>query len=257
MEGNDLPPIIVKKKKGGHGAHGGAWKVAYADFVTAMMALFIVLWVLGQDTKTKQSIAHYFQNPTKIYPEGGGSGFLPGEGASATEMKKSTEILIETEKEQMNEMGKEIMDELKSQPEFRAIIDMVKFEITPEGLQIELTEKENNVFFEIGSAKLNPKAIQILHLIAKQLVKMPNKISVEGHTDARPYSYAKITGYSNWELSSDRASAARKELANGGVGDEQFSSIIGYADRKLKKPDDPLSTENRRISIIVKFNENK
>lgn len=254
MDGNDLPPIIVKKKGHGGGHHGGAWKVAYADFVTAMMALFIVLWILGQSDNVKQAVSSYFKDPVG-FDKGGYKSFLPGKGASVIDKggAANEEIERKAEAKRLEEVGKEIENEIKDDETFKAIVNNIKFEPTDEGLRIEMIEEGNNIFFDLGSAKLNNKAIAIIHLIAKQLVKLPNKIEVEGHTDSRPYNSAKMTGYTNWELSGDRANAARRELVNGGLSDTQLDGVIGYADKRLREPKDPFSLVNRRISVIVKY----
>jgi chemotaxis protein MotB len=261
MDGNDLPPIIVKKKGHGGGHHGGAWKVAYADFVTAMMALFIVLWILSSSEKVKQAVAGYFKDPIG-YEKGGYKSPLPG-GAGMLEKGGSTNNEEETraaETKRMEEIGKqietEIKNEIKDEETFKAIINNIKFEPTNEGLRIEMIEEGNNIFFDLGSAQLNSKAISILHIISKQLVKLPNKIAIEGHTDSRPFSSAKMPGMSNWELSEERANAARRELINvpGGVSESQLDGIVGYADKRLRDPKDPYSLVNRRISIIVRYN---
>lgn len=260
MDGNDLPPIIVKKKGHGHGHHGGAWKVAYADFVTAMMALFIVLWILGSSEEVKKNISGYFKDPIG-FTEGGYKDPLPGQGGGILPgAKSSEEVAHEVETERLNDLGKEIANEIKEgikdNPAFDAIVSNIIFEPTNEGLRIEMIEKGDNIFFDLGSAQLNNKAIQILQIISKQLVKLPNKIAVEGHTDSRPFFSEKMPGYTNYELSADRANAARRELVRvaGGIKDSQLDGIVGYADKRLRDPKDPFSLVNRRISVIVKYN---
>lgn len=260
MDGNDLPPIIVKKKAGGHGSHGGAWKVAYADFVTAMMALFIVLWILGQSDEVKQAVSSYFKDPIG-YKEGGFKSPLPGQGSGILNNPKSTEEMAkEAEAERMKELGKEIengiKEGLKDDKAVQAILDNIILEPTSEGLRIEMIEQGDNIFFDLGSAHLNSKAVSILHIISKQLTKIPNKVAVEGHTDSRPFGSAKLPGYTNYELSADRANAARRELLNveGGIKESQLDGIIGYADKRLRDPVNPYNLVNRRISVIVKYN---
>jgi chemotaxis protein MotB len=261
MDGNDLPPIIVKKKAHGGGHHGGAWKVAYADFVTAMMALFIVLWILSSSEKVKQAVSGYFKDPIG-FESGGNKSPLPGKGAGVMDMGSGTpseEVAHATETKRLEEIGKqiegEIKNEIKDEETFKAVISNIKFEPTNEGLRIEMIEEGNNIFFDLGSAQLNSKAIAILHIISKQLVKLPNKIAVEGHTDSRPFSSAKMPGITNWELSEERANAARRELVNvkGGISDAQLDGIVGYADKRLRDPKNPYSLVNRRISIIVRY----
>jgi chemotaxis protein MotB len=261
MDGNDLPPIIVKKKGHGHGHHGGAWKVAYADFVTAMMALFIVLWILGQSSEVKEAVAGYFKDPVG-FKSGGSKSPFPGQGAGLLNAPRSSEETSkEAETEKLKELGKEIETEIKegmkNDPTFtEKIMENIKFEPTNEGLRIEMIERENNIFFDLGSSKLNHNAISILHIISKQLIKLPNKVAVEGHTDSRPFGNPKMPGYSNYELSADRANAARRELLNveGGITETQLDGIVGFADKRLRDPKDPLSNVNRRISVIIKYN---
>ncbi len=253
MDGNDLPPIIVKKKGHGHGHHGGAWKVAYADFVTAMMALFIVLWILGQSQEVKEAVAGYFKDPVG-FKEGGSKIPFPGKGAGILDGQKSEEeIAQEVEKQKIENIKDKILTEVSDNKALKSILSNLKFEVTNEGLRIEMIEEGNNIFFDLGSAHLNDRARAILKIIAQQLVKLPNKIAVEGHTDSRPFNSAKMPGYTNYELSADRANAARRELMDDGVSNAQIDGIIGYADKRLRDPKDPYSLVNRRISIIVKY----
>ncbi len=251
---DEKQPIIVKKIiEGGHGHHGGAWKVAYSDFVTALMALFIVLWILGQDDSVKQKIAGYFNDP---------SGFAIGTGPTAIEGSNAKKIMPkeltemqrkQMEKERLDKMGKELMDKLSS-ADFDHIADQVEVEFTNEGLRIELIESSQDAFFEVGTAKLEGKAKKILMLIGKELAKHNNKIVIEGHTDARPFPGGR-NGYSNYELSADRANAARRALLEAGVKEENIDEIRGYAANRLRNKDNPYDVVNRRISIIVKFSE--
>jgi chemotaxis protein MotB len=252
---NDNQPIIVKKKKKGEGGHhGGAWKVAYADFVTAMMALFIVLWVLGQSEEVKQAVASYFQNPTSV-SIGVGSGVLIN-GNPAVDKKAAEVITREVEKQKLTQMGNELLDQIKEDNEFNNILDQVKIEFIDEGMQIELMESQHEAFFEVGTAKLNEKAFELLKTIGKKLSALDNKLIIEGHTDARPYQNDG-TGYTNFELSSDRANSARRVLVIGGVKENQVEEIRGYADKKLRNPANPFDIFNRRVSIIVKYTGEK
>lgn len=252
MEGQNNEPIIIKKgKKHGHGHHGGAWKVAYADFVTAMMALFIVLWVLGQSEEVKQAVANYFNNPFGV---GVGQGASPLKGGPKNPATEVNDILRqkEAERQALKVMGDEIIKEISSSTEFQEIIDQIQAEITDEGLRIEVIDTEQDAFFEVGTSTLKPKANKILQIIGKELSKLSNKIIIEGHTDSRPYS-ASGQGYSNFELSSDRANSARRALISGGLLATQIEQVRGWADNKLKLPNEPFSEKNRRISIIVKY----
>jgi len=248
-------PIIIKKKKNGHGGHhGGAWKVAYADFVTAMMALFIVLWVLGQDEEVTKAVAGYFKDPVG-FGSNKGKGIIELKGTSPIDLDLKAKIeQKEMEKQRLQSMGEEIQNELSDSPEFQDLIDQIKFEIVDEGLKIEILESSNDVFFGIGSAELNGKALTILEKIGAQLAKLKNKIVVEGHTDSRPFP-GSMAGYTNFELSADRANTARRSLLSGGLNQKQIEKITGYADSQLRNPADPYDVLNRRISIIVKYTE--
>jgi chemotaxis protein MotB len=247
-EGN--PIIIKKKKKHGHG-HGGAWKVAYADFVTAMMALFIVLWILGQDQAIKETVAHYFRDPIGFSDKG--KNVLPGNSSKVfdVDLQKALEQR-ETEKQELKKMGDKILNELSQDPEYINIVNQIKVEIVDEGLRIEILDSANDVFFEIGNAKLKPAMVSLLRKIGDQLAKLPNKIIIEGHTDARPY-HGNNKGYTNFELSADRANAARRAMADSKLNPDKIEEIRGYADRRLRDKKDPYNLVNRRISIIVKY----
>lgn len=245
---SNIPPIIVKKKKS-EGHHGGAWKVAYADFVTAMMALFIVLWVLGQDDATKESVAKYFKDPigftdkTRNILDGKGKSVVPPEIEKLMQRKQEEEVL--------RNMGNQILNELADNPEFGNLMDQIKIEIVDEGLRIELAEDSSNVFFEIGTATLKHDAELLLEKIGDHLAKLPNKIVIEGHTDSRKYNNS--DGFNNFDLSTERANSARRALLKSELKESQIYEVRGYADRKLRNKADPYSAVNRRISIIVRF----
>ena len=248
-------PIIIKKIKKHEGHHGGAWKVAYADFVTAMMALFIVLWVLGQDQSTKEAVAHYFKDPLGISDKG--KGLMPGNTQTPDKpMANNPQVFQELEIEKLKSMGDKIIAELASDSSFGFMMDKIKVEITKEGLRIEMVEGAGEVFFQVGTAVLNNKAKDMIIKIGDQLAKLPNNIVLEGHTDSRPFNNGRA-GYTNFELSSDRANAARSALTQSRLKESQIVEIRGYADRRLRTPDDPFSLVNRRISIIVKYLEQK
>lgn len=254
-EGKGDAPIIIKKGKKGHeGGHGGAWKVAYADFVTAMMALFIVLWIMSQGNEVREKVAEYFKNPVGI-AVGKGASVIEGNKPQITDPKiLDDKHAKEVEQEKLKEMGKQIEEKLKDSPEFKELSGLVQLEMTEEGLRIELIDssKATDYFFEIGTARLNAKAQKLLEMVGGQLEKMPNGIVVEGHTDARPFPNGK-NGYSNYELSADRANSARRALYSGGLTDTHIQEIRGYADKKLKNAANPFDLVNRRISIIVKY----
>ncbi len=235
------PKIIIKKVKGhGGGHHGGAWKVAYADFVTAMMALFIVLWVLGaSDKKFKSGIAHYFREPGVF---SGSRGIITDGG----EDKLGAGIIQAPSLEVLETY---IKRELGSLKELAGLMDQVPISITEEGLLIELIDKDKQAFFEVSSAKIKPIMRKVLEALVHQIDKTPNKIRIGGHTDARAYHDESF--YSNWELSSARALNTRRTLEELGLASDRVVQVIGYADRSLRVPDNPLSSENRRIDILI------
>lgn len=254
-ENQENTPIIrkVKKRDGGH--HGGAWKVAYADFVTAMMALFIVLWVLSQSDEVKKQVSNYFKDPTGFSPYG--RNIIAGAKGGAMPIKSiDVKKNKSTQKEKFEEMKKNIQSKLTENKAYFNISDHIEFEIINEGLRIELLEKSDNVFFEIGSSNLNSTAQKLIKDIGEQLAKLSNKIVVEGHTDSRPFRSGD-KNYTNYELSADRANSARRALLNGGINKNQIDEIRGYADKRLRNPDEPYSLVNRRISIIIKYLENE
>jgi chemotaxis protein MotB len=233
------PPIIVIKKKGGHGGHhGGAWKVAYADFVTAMMALFIVLWLMSSTNKqTQEEIAGYFRDPS-------GTNTRKGVGA---EQKGNSPL----KREDLSKLREALLQQSHRVDDLKNLKGQIEVTITDEGLRIELIEDKKGTFFETGSAQPTPLLVEILKLLSVQLGKLPNNISVEGHTDAQPY--AKETSYGNWELSADRANVARRLMQTNGVRSDQISQVRGFAAQRLRKPLEPLDASNRRISLIVGY----
>jgi chemotaxis protein MotB len=233
-----VQPIIVVKKIVHAGHHGGAWKVAYADFVTAMMALFIVLWLLSSSADVKKAVGGYFRDPT-------GKSQQNGTGQSGSSEN------IGIGKDDMGKLKDKLEAAIRTAPDVGKLKDQVQMSVTGEGLRIELLESKTDSFFETGNAQPTSSGDEILTLLAAQLGKLPNRLSVEGHTDASPY--VSSTGYSNWELSSDRANAARKLIQQSGVRPDQVADVRGYADQKLRKPEDPTSASNRRVSIVVKY----
>ena len=244
-------PIIIKKVNKGHGGHGGAWKVAYADFVTAMMALFIVLWVMGQDQEVIEAVASYFKDPIGFSSKS--SQFMEGSNKNLINPETNdTKTSKEEEEQKLKDMGREIINELKADPAFKELLDQIEVKMVKEGLRIELIDTDKDLFFEIGTTKLNKKAEQFLEKIGNNLSKLPNKVVVEGHTDSRKYT-GNGRGYSNFELSTERANTARRALLLGGMPESQFEEVRGYADRILKDKNDPYSSINRRISIILKY----
>lgn len=231
--------IIVVKKKGGHsGHHGGAWKVAYADFVTAMMSLFIVLWLMNSSEKVRQAVAGYFNDPR-------GTAKQTGSDQSGT-----SDNLALTENN-IAGLKKKIEESIRKMNDLQALQNQIQITITPEGLRIELLETKDGTFFDTGSAALNQHGRELLVMLAGQLGGVPNRLSIEGHTDAQPY--ASKEGYGNWELSADRANAARRVMQTSGLRNDQVSQVRGYADQKLRVPDNPMDPSNRRISLIVQY----
>ena len=232
-------PIIVIKKKISHGGHhGGAWKVAYADFVTAMMSLFIVLWLLNSTPQIKKAVAGYFNDPS-------GSGQQTGTktlGAGET---------VSIDKANVEKLKEEIEKAILKQADLTKLSKQIDITVTGEGLKIELIEDKGGTFFQSGSPTLSDNGIQLLNLLSTQLKALPNRLLIEGHTDAQPFSSDR--GYTNWELSSDRANAARRLLQQDGLGPNQISQVRGYADQSLRVPSNPIDPSNRRISLIVQW----
>jgi chemotaxis protein MotB len=232
-------PIIVIKKKGGHGGHhGGAWKVAYADFVTAMMSLFIVLWLMGSSDKVKRAVAGYFNDPKGVAAQLG------------TTMTGTGQTVAQTSTDDLQKLKDKLEQEIKARKDLEKLSKQIEITITPEGLRIELLEGKNGTFFQIGSPKLSDSGQSLLALLASELKTLPNSLLIEGHTDSTPYS--SDNSYSNWDLSADRANSARRLLQQDGVRQDQVTQVRGYADMMLRVKDNPTDPSNRRISILVK-----
>jgi chemotaxis protein MotB len=231
-------PIIIVKKKGGHGGHhGGAWKVAYADFVTAMMALFIVLWLTSQSEKVKQAVAGYFNDPS-------------GKASLLGTTMAGTGVPVSQVDPALKQLKDKLEAEIKAKKELEKLSKQIEITITSEGLRIELLETKNGTFYESGSARLSDSGQELLGLLAAELKTLPNNLQIEGHTDAAQYS--NTADYSNWELSADRANSARRLMQQDGVRQDQVTQIRGYADQMLRVKDNPYDPSNRRISILVK-----
>jgi chemotaxis protein MotB len=232
-------PIIIMKKKGGHGGHhGGAWKVAYADFVTAMMALFIVLWLLNSSKQIQEAVGGYFKDPTGTSKKVGSNMVGAGENFVLT-------------KDNMPKLKDQLQQAMKQMTDFEKLKSHVEMTVTTEGLRIELSESASGTFFDSGKARLNGDGSELLVTLAQELGKLPNKLSIEGHTDSKPY--AASASYGNWELSADRANAARRVMQANGIRPDQVTQVRGFADQRLRKPDVPLDPANRRISLIVQY----
>ena len=245
------PPIIVIKKKGGHGGHhGGAWKVAYADFVTAMMALFIVLWLLNTSKQVQEAVAGYFKDPTGTSKKFGTSQTGAGAGDGFQAMQAKTPE-VKVTKQNMADLKETLQKSIQKINDLEKLRKNVEMTVTSEGLRIELLESDKGTFFDSGSSALNQIGREMLTLLAAELGKAPNHISVEGHTDAKPFVGA--GSYSNWELSADRANAARRLMQQAGLRADQVSQVRGFADQRLRNGKNPLDASNRRISIIVQY----
>ena len=237
-----VQPIIVIKRNGGHGGHhGGAWKVAYADFVTAMMSLFIVLWLMNSSDKVKKAVAGYFNDPK-------GTGTMMG-----TTMTGTGETVTAASADNMQKLKEKLEEQIRAKADLQKLAKQIEITITPEGLRIELLEDKNGTFYQSGSARLSDSGQELLDLLAGELKTLPNSLLIEGHTDAAQYS--DDTNYSNWELSADRANSARRLLQQDGVRGNQVTQVRGYADQLLRVKANPYDPSNRRISILVKNQE--
>jgi chemotaxis protein MotB len=276
-----LQPIIVKKvRKAGHGHHGGAWKIAYADFVTAMMAFFLLMWLLGSTTEgDKKGIADYFNSPLKLSLMAGGSGsgdsssIVKGGGTDLSrtsgqvkqgdvEAQRKTVNLLALKAEQrraeasrLAALKEKVEDVLASNPKLAAMKSQIRLDMTADGLRIQIVDEQSRPMFDSGSAVVKPYMRELLREIGAVLTEVPNRLTLEGHTDAVPFS-AGERGYSNWELSSDRANASRRELvagglAAGGLAEDRVLRVQGLASSNLFEPARPDSPANRRISVIV------
>jgi chemotaxis protein MotB len=232
-------PIIIVKKKSGHGGHhGGAWKVAYADFVTAMMSLFIVLWLLNSSKKVQEAVGGYFKDPTGTAVKIGSAMDGAGENFTLT-------------RDNMPKLKDQLEQKIREMNDFEKLKSHIQMTVTNEGLRIELMESASGTFFKSGSPQLNEDGRELLVTLAQELGKLPNKMSIEGHTDSKPY--ATSGAYSNWELSTDRANATRRLMEANGLALNQVTQVRGFADQRLRKPDNPLDPSNRRISLIVQY----
>ena len=233
-------PIIIRRKKvEGHGGHhGGAWKVAYADFVTAMMALFIVLWLMNTSEKVQKAISGYFKDPTGAGNQTGSD--IAGIGSS-----------LAVGKDDMNGLKDKLEQAVKAMPNFDTIKDHVAITVTGDGLRVELLETEKGMFFESGKAIPSSGGAQLLTMLTQQLRSLPNRLLIEGHTDAKPYSTGRV--YTNWELSADRANSARRLMESSGLREGQVAQVRGFADQQLRNVKDPVDAANRRVTVIVQY----
>ena len=275
-----LQPIIVKRiKKGGHAVHGGAWKIAYADFVTAMMAFFLLMWLLGSTSEgDKKGLSDYFNAPLKVAMAGGsGAGASNsvvngggqdlartsgqskrGEGDDPIKRKAVADALraelAKQDAKKLKALSEKISSVIANSPRLAEFSSQIRLETTPDGLQIQIVDDQNRPMFDSGSALVKPYMRDILREIGAALNGVENKISLDGHTDRSSYGNGE-RGYSNWELSADRANASRRELAAAGMPDDKLARVTGLASSNLLEPANPLSPINRRISIIVMTRE--
>ncbi len=271
-----LQPIIVKKvKKAGHAAHGGAWKIAYADFVTAMMAFFLLMWLLGSTSKGDlKGLSDYFSSPLKVAMTGGsGAGssntIIPGGGADLSQQagqnqqgesadplrkKRAIEQLKREaaiqDARRLAALAAKISAAISNNPRLRQYSNQIRLETTPDGLQIQIVDDQGRPMFTSGSAVVQPYMREILREIGAALNGVENRISLDGHTDQAPFGGGNL-GYSNWELSADRANASRRELVAAGMPEAKLVRVTGLASSMLLEPDNPLAPINRRISIMV------
>lgn len=260
------PPIIKKIKKGGHGHHGGAWKVAFADFAVAMMAFFLVLWITANTTtEEKQQISGFFIDPEKydsILSKKSGGGAInidsskqnTSEGAAQGLKLKTVDIPgnyeYQQEKMRLDSLKMQLTQEIDANPEIKAFKDKIILDTTSEGLRIQIVDDETGAMFESGSTELKDKTIQILKTLAKSINDVPNKISITGHTDAKPFNAAG-SNKTNWELSAERANAARRLLVENGLEDGKVARVVGFGSTNMFDTAHPEAATNRRISIIV------
>jgi chemotaxis protein MotB len=270
MADADTRPIIIKRiKKHAHGHHGGSWKVAYADFVTAMMAFFMLLWLLGSTTEQQRSaIQGYFQNPSMMPGSNGASSQILDMGGSVSQVgaivgnaqqEESSEsegdindveaMLEQIEQEQLDALLESLEYAVTENQALKAYKDQMIFDFTEEGLRIQLIDKDDRPMFDIGSDALKPYSRTIIRELVKVIEEVPNRVSISGHTDLHPYS--DNAGYTNWELSADRANAARRELLGSGMDEERVGRVVGLAASVPFDPQDPYHPSNRRISIVI------
>ena len=235
----DKDQIIIIKKVSGHGGHhGGAWKVAYADFVTALMALFIVLWLMNSSKPVQEAVGGYFRDPNGTASKKGTA--LGGSGSASAPVK-----------EDLTKLKDDLIKAMEKLANFDKLKKQVELTVTPEGLRIEMMEDAQGTFFENGKAQPTPSLQSLLKVLSVEAGKLPNPISIEGHTDSNPFSDSKT--YGNWELSSDRANAARRLMEDSGLRPNQVVQVRGYADRNLRNTLHPEDASNRRISVLIQY----
>jgi chemotaxis protein MotB len=232
-------PIIIIKKKGGHGGHhGGAWKVAYADFVTAMMALFIVLWLMNASKQVQEAVGGYFKDPR-------------GTSKKVGSNQNGSDAYVALKKEDMSKLKEQLLQSIHHLDPMDKLKNQIEITMTAEGLRIELMESAKGTFFELGSATPTPALRSLLQVLSMNLGKLPNKISIEGHTDAMVYSTARA--YDNWDLSTDRANEARRLMQAEGIRTDQIAQVRGLADTQPRQGYNPQDPSNRRVTLIIQY----
>jgi chemotaxis protein MotB len=247
-ESQQTAPRPRRRKVGGHGGgHGGSWKVAYADFVTAMLALFIVLWILSQNDELKKAVDSYFTDPIAYKQVIKQKGRAPGQGESVLKEARTVDQIQEEERQAQDEIDR-LKDALTENDVLDKIADQVEFQYTNEGILIEMRDTQKFDFFEIGSAKMSPEMVELVRILTPEIIRMNSPVVITGHSDSRQYPSDQ---YTNWELSADRANSVRRQMISYGLPLDMISEIRSYADTRLRNPKDPLSPENRRVSILV------
>ncbi|WP_172117765.1 flagellar motor protein MotB [Halomonas hibernica] len=262
-KGGEKRPIIIRRKKVVHAHHGGAWKIALADFMTALMALFLVMWILSVSSEeTRRGVAEYFSTPlvtaitggdqsgsTRVIPGGGPDPtHSDGERARIDTMQQTRPSM--QERRFFTDLQERIERAIEADPELRQLRRQMRFDLTREGLRIQLLDTEQRPMFELGSDQVAPYMRNLLRTIAPLLNELPNDLSISGHTDNVPYAGG-FRGYSNWELSNDRANASRRELVTGGLDPDQLLRVSGFANRVVLPDTDPRDPVNRRIELVV------
>jgi chemotaxis protein MotB len=236
------PEIVIIKRKAVHGGHhGGAWKVAYADFVTAMMSLFIVLWMMNASKQVQEAVGGYFKDPR-------------GTAKTVGTNKNGAGDFVALKKEDMEKLKQELLQAIHRVDPENKLKDRIEITVTQEGLRIELMESAKGTFFDLGDAQPTPALEDLLQVLSQELGKLPNKLSIEGHTDSKPYSGKRA--YDNWDLSSERANEARRMMQAKGIRGDQVSQVRGFADQRLRLPQQPEDPSNRRVSVIVQYQQN-
>ena len=226
---------------------GGSWKVAYADLVTAMMALFIVLWMMNTSQQMQRAVSSYFRDPkghSKPWGQAEGGG---GRGRGTLAISRDN----------VQQLKEKLEQAIRSLPEFQKLKKQVQISVTPEGLRVELLETQRGLFFESGRPEPSSSGVEVLGMLARELGRLKNDLVIEGHTDARPYRFSVPNGYTNWELSVDRANSARRCMQDSGLHLEQVVQIRGFSDKRLLNPADPSDSRNRRVSIVVEYETEK